>query len=203
MKKIIKPLAVLVTSAAIVSLPVFSASAAQSDTNTTINATIDSTITITSNGTVNLSVVPTGSGAQSSASDTVRVSTNNAAGYSLALHMSTADQNLTDGSGHNIAPGSGSLAAPTALANNTWGYRIDGRGGFGAGATSAETNVANSAYTWAGIPVAPGGSPTNIVKQTSAVANNDETTVWYSVKADSSLPNGVYSGTVTYTAITR
>ncbi len=200
MKKIIKPLAVLATSAAIVVIPSFSASAAQTTANSTISANIDSTITISSAGTVNISLMPDAAGVMSSASDTVRVSTNNASGYNLALHMSTANTSLTSGS-DSISQTNGSLAAPAALANNSWGYRIDGQGGFGSSSTSAEVNVANSSFTWAGVPA--GGSTTNIVKSTSSTANNDQTTVWYGVRANSSLSNGNYSGTVTYTAITR
>ncbi len=202
MKKIIKSLAILATSSFIVGMPIFTASAAEDTANTTINATIDSTITISSSGTVNIAVIPTGSGVQSSASDTVSVSTNNAAGYNLALHMSTAERNLVSGS-NNIIPVTGSHGTPAALANNSWGYRIDGEGGFGAGPTSAETNVASSSYTWAGIPAAPAGSANNIVKDANTSVNNDQTTVWYAVRANSGLPNGVYSGTVTYTAITK
>ncbi len=199
MKKIIKPLAVLVTSAAIVSLPVFSASAADDTANTTINANIGSAISISSTGTVNINLIPTSAGVVSSGSDTVSVSTNNAAGYDLSLNMTTANRNLVNGA-TNIVPTAGSLTAPAALDNNSWGYRVDGAGGFGAGPTAAETNVANSAHTWAGVPA---NGATNVIKTTSTTANNDQTIVWYGVKANSSLPNGTYSGTVVYTATTK
>lgn len=199
MKKIIKPIAVFLTSAAIVSLPVFSASAATNTANTTINAQIGSVISISSSGAVNLTITPTGSGSMSSASDTVSVSTNNVAGYNLSINMSTANKNLVKGSS-NIAPTSGSFATPANLANNTWGYRVDKVGGFGSATTTTETNVANSSFKWAAVP-ATGVS--NTVKTTNTTATNDRTVFWYGAKADSSLPNGTYSGTVVYTAVTK
>lgn len=175
------------------------ASAAQDTDNTTINATIASVITMTTSGTVAIGITPTGSGAASSQSDTVTVSTNNSAGYNLTLSDSDTNTNLVNG-GNNIAAHAGTWASPSTLANNSWGYRSDGLGSFGAGPTSAETNVANLALTWAGVPSS--ASPQTL-KSTSSTASNDVTTVWYGVKADSTKPNGVYTDQVTYTATTN
>lgn len=55
----------------------FVASAAVDTQNTTINATINAVISMTTSGTVAISLTPTGSGVVSSASDTVTVNTNN------------------------------------------------------------------------------------------------------------------------------
>lgn len=183
---------------AILASPVI-ASAASNTANTTINATIASVISISTSGTVAIGVTPTGSGAATSNSDTVTVSTNNAAGYNLTLADSDTNTNLVNG-GNNIAAHAGTWASPTTLANNSWGYRVDGAGSFGAGPTSAETNQANLTGSWAGVPSS--ASPQQL-KTTSATASGDNTVVWYGVKVDTTKPNGLYTDQVTYTATTN
>ena len=175
------------------------ASAASQTANTTINASVGSAISVTTVSPVTISLTPTAGGVVSSSSDTVTVNTNNATGYNLTLANSDTNTNLVSGA-NNIAAHAGTFAAPTALANNTWGYRIVNAGGFGASAYSAETNNASSSSTWAGVPSS--ASPIQ-VKSTGSVATNDVTTVWYGVNATTSQPNGTYSDTVTYTATTN
>lgn len=176
------------------------ASAVSTTATTTINATVGSVISMTSSTTVAISVTPTASGAMSSASDTVSVSTNNTAGYILKLSDGDTVTNLVSGA-NTIAADAGTQGTPsTTLTNNRWGYRVDSVGGFGAGPTSAETNIASSVYKWAG--VTSSASP-NTLKTTATTASADTTTVWYGVKADSTQPNGTYTDTVTYTAVTN
>ena len=175
------------------------ASAASDTKNTTINATLSAVITMTTSSTVTINITPTATGAMSSNSDTVTVSTNNALGYTLQLSNGDTTTNLVNG-GNTIGAHAGSQGTPTTLANNSWGYRVDSVGGFGAGPTSAETNLANTAYTWAGTPSS--ASPNTIRNQGSNVTNQT-TTVWYGVKVDTTKPNGTYSDTVTYTATTN
>lgn len=177
----------------------FAAGAASNSATTTINATLASTITVTSSGTVNLAITPASGGNQTTASDSVSVSTNNAAGYNLRLADGDANTNLVSGA-NNIAAHAGTQASPTALANNSWGYRVDGVGGFGAGPTSGSVDQASNASTFAGVPGT--GSP-NTLKNTATTASSDVTTVWYSAKADSTKPNGTYTDSVTYTATTN
>ncbi|MBI3889259.1 hypothetical protein HY312_01620 [Candidatus Saccharibacteria bacterium] len=175
------------------------ASAAFSNANTTINATVAATISISSGPTVAIAVTPTAGGSLSSSSDSVYVSTNNTAGYTLTLADSDATTNLTSG-GNTIGAHAGTQASPTVLATNKWGYRVVNIGGFGATAYSGESNVTSSTSTWAGMP-ATGAA--NTIKTTAATANLDLTTVWYGVRATSSQPAGVYTDTVTYTATTN
>lgn len=167
--------------------------------NTVINATLGSTISVTTTTPVTINLTPTAGGVVSSSSDTVSVSTNNTAGYTLTLADNDATTTLVSGA-NTIAAHSGTQASPTVLTNNTWGYRVDGVGGFGAGPTSAETDNGSSSTIWAGVPAT--GSP-NTLKTTSSTASNDTTTVWYGVKVTSSQPNGTYTDTVTYTATTN
>jgi hypothetical protein len=175
------------------------ASAAVQTSNTAINATIADVISMTTSGTVAISLTPTVGGVVSSASDTVTVNTNRTTGYNLKLSASDATANLTSGA-NTITPHAGTFGTPTALANGTWGYRIVNAGGFTATAYSAETNNAASTSTWAGVPT---NAAPQTVKTTATTATNDVTTVWYAAKVTSSQPGGAYSDTVTYTATTN
>lgn len=172
--------------------------AATDTKSTTVTATLGSTISMTVTGSVALAVTPVTGGSQTSASDTVTVATNNSSGYTLTLADDDANTSLVNG-GSSISAHAGTLAAPTALANNSWGYRVDNTGGFGTGG-AIETNVTSSAIKYAGVPAS--GSPETI-KTTSSTSSGDTTTVWYAVKADTTNPNGAYADTVSYTATTR
>lgn len=175
------------------------ASAATTSQSTTINATVASTISMSTSATVAVALTPTAGGVVSSASDAVSVSTNNGTGYALSLSDGDTNTSLVNG-GNTITAHAGTYAAPTALAANTWGYRVVNVGGFGASAYSAETNATGSTSTWAGVPSS--ASPQSL-KSTSSTATNDVTNVWYGVKANTSITNGLYSDTVTYTATTN
>ncbi len=81
---------------------------------------------------------------------------------------------------------------------NTWGYRVDGIGGFGAGPTSAQSSAAISgSIKFAAVPAT--GSP-NTIKTTTGTASSDTTSVWYGIAANTTQPNGTYTNSVTYTA---
>jgi hypothetical protein len=84
------------------------------------------------------------------------------------------------------------------MSANTWGYRVDGIGGFGAGLTSSASNAAISG-TIKFAAVAASGSP-DTLKTTSSTASNDTTTVWYGVATTTAQPSGTYTNSVTYTA---
>lgn len=183
----------------LVAVAPIAASAASQNASTTINATVGSVISVSTGSTVSISLTPTAGGVVSSASDTVTVSTNNAAGYTLSLANNDATTTLVNG-GNTIAAHTGTQGSPTALAANTWGYRVVGVGGFGGTAYSAESNNGSSSSTWAGVPAT--GSP-NTIKTTASTASGDTTTVWYGVRANSTKVGGTYTDTVTYTATTN
>ena len=189
--------AVVVASLVTVGVP-FATYAATDTKTTTVNAVIASTISMTTSGTVNLNVTPVAGGSQTSAADTVTVSTNNTAGYVLTLANSDAALTLASGA-NTIAAHTGTQAVSTALANNSWGYHVDGIGSFGTGG-AVESNVTTSAIKYAGVPAS--GSP-NTIKTTATTASGDTTSVYYAVKADTTKPAGTYTDTVTYTATTN
>ena len=166
--------------------------------STTISSVISPVISLLStSGTVNANVTPSASGAQTIASDTVTVSTNDASGYTLQLAETGAGSTLVSG-GNTIPASSGSQTTPVVMANNTWGYRVDSLGGFGATTTSPQSSAAVSGtIKFAAVPAT--ASP-NTIKTTAGTASSDTTTVWYGVAANTSQPSGTYTNSVTYTA---
>jgi len=165
-------------------------------TSTTINSAISSVISVfTSNGTVTANVTPTGAGAQTIASDTITVSTNDTLGYTLQIADADATTTMVSGA-NSLAASTGTQASPIAQVVNTWGYRVDSLGGFGAGPTSGQNSAAIGAIKFAGMPA---NSSPNTIKTTATTASNDTTTVWYGVAANTTQPTGTYSDTVTYT----
>ncbi len=184
----------IVSVMAVVTVP-FIASATTA--STTISSTISPIISLLStSGTVNLNTIPTGSGVQTIASDTVTVSTNDSAGYTLKLGETTVSSALVSG-GNSINASTGTSAAPIAQTANSWGYRVDGAGGFGAGPTTGASNQTISAAKFAAVPAT--ASPDTLIT-TATTASNATTTVWYGVAVNTSTPAGTYSNGVTYTA---
>lgn len=172
-------------------------SASASTTTTTISSSLGAVISLlSSNGTVNINAVPTGAGVQTIASDTVTVSTNDAAGYTLKLGETGASSALVSG-GNSIAASTGNLVSPIAQTANSWGYRVDGIGGFGATTTTSVANAAISTIKFAAVPVT--ASP-DTLKTTSSTASNDTTSVWYGIAVNTTAPAGTYTNSVTYTA---
>jgi predicted secreted protein len=158
-------------------------------------------IAVTSNGTVSLAATPTTAGVYSTQSDTITVTTGTTTGYTLKLNMSGTSNSLIAGS-FSIPASSGSLASPVTRTMNTWGYRVDGAGGFGAGPTSTESSAASSSYTFAAVPTSVQSG--DLLKSTSSAAGSgDTTTVWYGMAANASQPSGTYTASVVYTATTN
>ena len=154
-------------------------------------------ITLSAPTSVDIAVTPAGGTKMSSKSANVLVATNAATGYKLSLSTQSTNRNLTNGS-QTIAPTAGTQTAPIALSGSAWGYRVNGIGNFGS-TTTTENDVASSAYTWAGVP----DHTVPHVIRTTTVANPtaETTTVWYGVSATGSQQSGIYTATVTYTAI--
>lgn len=157
------------------------------------------TITLSGGSTANVSVLPSSSGKCTVQSDTVSVLTDSPAGYSLTMTTSTTNNALA-GPSASIDPTAGSAALPITLAMNTWGYRVDGFGSFGAGPTNSQSSGSVPSQTFAAVP-ASNQSPAQIAYTTSPANPAVNTTVWYGVCANADLPAGNYAATVTYTAV--
>lgn len=158
-------------------------------------------ISLTSNGTVMVNVTPAASGNCTIQKDTVSVLTSSSTGYTLTFTGSTTNTALTNGAA-SIAASTATRTSPTALTPNHWGYRVDGMGGFGAGPTTAQSNIAPGTLTFAGVPASNAAADT---LATSSVAANPAvaTSVWYGVCTNTSVPSGTYTTQVTYTAVTN
>ena len=185
---------------AAVMLPL-SVSADTQSTNTSVNLTVNPVIVSYSSGpTVTLgAITPDSTGKQSTASDTVTADTNDTSGYTVTLRQNHATETGMVSGANTIPTGSGTPAAPAALSNNTWGWRVDGLAAFGAGPGGVLSNASPSALTYAGIP--ENGSPFTI--RTTSGTGSASTTVWYSARVSSSQPIGSYATTVTYTVTTN
>jgi len=156
-------------------------------------------ITITSNGAVSLNVVPTSGGSCTIRSDTVSVLTDDANGYTLTLADNTDVTALSDGPS-TISATAGTLASPSALTGNSWGYRIDGVGSFGSGPTTAQTNVSPTSALFA--EVQPNSEGGDTIADTSTAADPAQTTtVWFGACANTAVSSGTYTGQVVYTAV--
>lgn len=182
----------------LVAMP-FAAEAATEDT--TISSAVAPVISLlTTSATVSADVTPTGAGAQTIASDTVTVSTNDSAGYTLKLALAVAAPAALTSGANTIPAIGGTQGVPIALTANTWGYRVDSIGAFGVGPTSGATNQAIASTTFAAVPAT--ASP-DTIETTATTASSDTTTVWYGVAVNTTKPSGTYTSTVLYTATTN
>ena len=165
--------------------------------DTTVTIAVNGAITVfTTSGTVTLgAITPDATGKQSTNKDTVTVTTNDSDGYTLTLKDADTTYTLASG-GDSFAASSGTPASPITLINNTWGWRVDGLAGFGAGPTSVISSASPSALTFAAIPA--NGTPYTI--NSAAASGTEVTDVWYSARANDSQPSGTYTDLVTYTA---
>jgi hypothetical protein len=129
---------------------------------------------------INVSVAPSAAGALSKSNRAVTVLTNNLDGYKFSVSMSGSSQDLTHKTlNAKFGPAGGSLAAPAALGNNTWGLNMNGSDQFfaipGAGAP---------------LPIRTTAAPDEV---------GDTIQLCYGFKADLSIPAGDYEGTIVYT----
>lgn len=158
-------------------------------------------ITLTTNSTVDLPITPTTDGVNTTVNDTAEVATGASTGYTLTFSVADTDTSLS-GSTDSIDASSGTQASPVTLGLNTWGYRVDGLSGFGAGPTATQTNDPDSVYAFAGVPAS--NQTAHTLKSTSSAADPpDATDIWYGVRIDATKTAGSYTGQVVYTAVTN
>ena len=155
----------------------------------TVSAVIETVLAITAPDKLDLNLTPSSSGTLATSDATVNVSTNNSTGYTLSMSTTTDNTALTHTNGTNsINSTSSPVSSPTALSSNTWGWYP----------SSLATNPGGSNYQFAAIPSLSSAYP---LKSTDAMSTNDETTVSFGVMADTSIPAGSYSNTITFTTI--
>jgi len=169
----------LVAVAAIVGTVVSPLIASAATDESVVTANVGSVLSISSADTATISVTPDGDGEIGTANDTVTVNSNAPAGYDVTIASSDSTNAMT-------RTGGGSLAATssTALDLNSWGYSLD------------------AGTTYAGVPVT--GAATNISSPAGpSTGVGDVLTVTYGVNVDTSVPTGMYTESVTYTATAK
>ncbi|RWZ78217.1 MAG: hypothetical protein EOT05_00400 [Candidatus Microsaccharimonas sossegonensis] len=132
-------------------------------------------LTISSSGTVSIPITPGASAVLGTASGTVTIVSTDVVGYKLYVRA-LGSANMTAGA-NNIPASSNSSAA--TLATNTWGYNLD-----------ASTNFVG--MTTSDVLIRTGSGP---------YGAGDTTTVTYGVMIDQAKAAGNYSTTVIYTAV--
>lgn len=165
------------------------------NTNNTLSVTVDD---------INIDVVKSKSGTFASSSSDIIVNTATNSGYQLSVYAESNDLNLVSSSEEdssdsvdtdftNTAISGLSATGKTNLTLNTWGIAIN----QSTAPTNDETNP-----VWQAIP-SSSTSALTIKEVTSATEANDKTTVYYGVNVDDTLPTGIYSNTLVYTAIAK
>ena len=159
------------------------------------------TITLSDSGLGSMAVVPSPAGNCTVNSDTLSVTTDSTTGYSLTMTTATTSSAMQSGA-NSITASTGTSSVPTTLAMNTWGYRVDSFAGFGSGPTTSESSGSVPSVTFAGVP-ASNQTATQVASSSSPANPTVHTTAWYGVCANTSLPSGTYTATITYTAVTN
>ena len=139
-------------------------------------------ISMTTSGTVNIAITPVPGGATNTGDDTVTVTTTDVNGYILNIKNTDNNQNITNGL-NTVGPTSGTYASPSALDNNSWGYRI----------------ASFAPNTYAAVKTNLSGGE-NIKTTTGPDTGGDVTTVTFGAKIDNTKTAGIYSDTILYTA---
>lgn len=160
---------------------------------------VNCSISLSSSGTVSLDVLPGPGSKCTIQADTASVLTDDTNGYTLTLSDNGTNTSLINGA-YNIPAIGSSFASPAALSANTWGYRVDGLGGFGSGPTSSQSNASPGSVVFA--PIQPSNLTADTLASTSSAADPAVvTTIWYGECADTTSPSGTYTTQVTYTAL--
>lgn len=157
-------------------------------------------IGLSSSSTLALNVTPSsGSTVCTVANDSVTVTTSASTGYTLKLNDGDTSSQLTRSGGGIINPITGSAASPVVLTPNSWGYRVDGTAGFGAGPTSGQSNGATPTQTFAPVPIST-ATPDTLTTSSTAATTGATTSVWYGLCVSTATGSGSYSDSVVYTA---
>ncbi|MBR0403123.1 hypothetical protein IJI55_01025, partial [Candidatus Saccharibacteria bacterium] len=192
-------------------------------TVTITNNTSDYYITITSADSLPLAVTSKPTGQLAYAVDTINITTNSDNGYKLYVSTSSNDNNIYQNGSSSTAssgyfqPTTGTVAAPAALAQNTWGFALSKV----TDTTAAKYNPLASSFaniseyvnntgapttdsTWAGVPTLANSEQAKISEASAANApNGNDFDIYYGVDASTTLPTGNYSTEITYTAISE
>lgn len=138
----------------------------------------------------------------------LKVATDDPQGYRLYVNTANNYADLVKaGETKKIQPVSGSIASPSALTSNTWGYALDAdktgtvSNGFDA---SYDATTPSTTALYSAMPSAQ-DTPSLVRKTTTENTDDvyDSFAVHYATRIDLELPRGVYENEVVYTAMTE
>ena len=165
-------------------------------------------LSLVTNQTLDATIKPAGNGSLYVTKDTIVGGTNSQYGYEVYVSVNSSSVNdiylngdtTNTGTNQKINATTGTYDTPAALDitdGATWGYAIAGLGSFDA--TYNETNPASSAK-FAAMPVIENKQ---LIHEVTTAAIDDETEIYYGIKADSSLEPGLYKTEILYTAVPK
>ena len=170
-----------------------------SDALQQVSATLDDSgyyINVSTDSTVDLSLITTPDGASTIGKDTVTTETNSKTGFKLYISSSSATANTNrlykDGdstSSSYLSP----LSSVGQLEMNSWGYAVANLNGNG------DTITVSSRFT--GLPLLNSEELIQSYTEAAPTGSGATVDVYYGVKANTALPAGTYTGTVKYTVL--
>lgn len=138
-------------------------------------------------------VLPTPSGATTTASADLTITTTDSAGYSLYLYPSDGDNSLRPKTSSlanistiNATAGDVGLTL-SSLEPNTWGYNL--------GTTTPDNNT-----TYTAVPT-DNSTPIHTKDTSDTNSAHDAYTLSFGAKVDTSIPSGAYSNTLTFAVV--
>ena len=131
-------------------------------------------LSISTDGNVEIPITPTSSGASASGTSQVTVSSTDVMGYKL--YIRALDNTYMDNLGDQLPASANGSPAPLAI--NTWGYNTDASSNF-VGITLSDV----------------------LIRSNSSPVTSEITTVTYGISLDMAKPAGNYTASVVYTAV--
>ena len=184
------------------SIPQPAASATENNSNATTTATEDNSgiSTYSTTPTVGISlptsidfddVLPTPSGATTTATADLTITTSDSAGYSLYLYSSDGDNSLrpkisANTSSINATAGDVGLTL-SSLKPNTWGYNLG-------------TEAPTDSTTYSAVPT-DNSTPIQTKDTSDTNSANDTYTLSFGAKVDSTIASGAYSNALTVAVV--
>ena len=175
-------------------------SATESGATAPVSLTVESVLSMNTNtDNLALSLLPSPDATLSTGEITTTIASNNATGYTLTMSTigtSTDLANINPSITTTIPSTTSSIDSPTPLSANTWGWypsSLNSNPGY-----TGNNDEANNNYQFIAIPSSASGYN---VKQTSTTTAGDSTTMSFGILADTNLPAGSYTNTITLSVV--
>lgn len=152
---------------------------------------------------INFNIIPTEAGASQIVSDVVTTTTTAKTGYKLYLSTSAKDSQIrrsediiSEGQSNWVYPAAGTFDSPAPLEVSSdrpavWGYAVAGLNKF----NNFYSNDNLSSALFAAVPTL---GHEQLIRSVDHAVTNDQTTVYYGIKANLGLAGGTYSASINY-----